>query len=99
MPVLPGSCEECIMAQQGKDPTPFEADRHEKARELGEEALGKLAEGQEAEADQLIEKAKKLDKTALKEIVADLEEDVGSNPDAAKKATGAPDPMRSSRLR
>jgi hypothetical protein len=33
----------------------------------------KLAEGQEAEADQLIEKAKKLDKSALKEPIQDLE--------------------------
>ncbi len=46
----------------------------------------KLAEGQEAEADQLIEKAKKLDESALKEIVEDLDEDAGSKPDVAKKS-------------
>jgi len=77
-----------MMAQRGKDPTPSDGDRHEKARDLGEEALGKLEEGQEAEADQLIKKAKKLDEAALKEIVEDLEEDAGSDPDAAKKSPG-----------
>jgi F0F1-type ATP synthase membrane subunit b/b' len=76
------------MAQQGKDAERSGDDRHEKARDLGEAALGKLAEGQEAKADQLIEKAKRLDKSALKEIVEDLNEDAGSNPDAAKSTPG-----------
>ena len=76
------------MAKQGKDPAQSTDDRHEKARDLGEAALGKLAEGREAEADQLIEEAKKLDESALNEIVADLEEDAGSNPDAAKNSQG-----------
>jgi hypothetical protein len=76
------------MARRGKDPARPDEDRHATARDLGEAALGKLAEGREAEADQLIEEAKKLDGSALKEIVEDLEEDAGSNPDAAKKSTG-----------
>ncbi|GGC66750.1 hypothetical protein GCM10011504_50920 [Siccirubricoccus deserti] len=76
------------MAQQGKESAPPDDNRHERARDLGEAALGKLAEGREAEADQLIEKAKRLDKSALKEIVEDLDEDAGSNPDAAKRAPG-----------
>jgi hypothetical protein len=88
VPVLAGSCEEHIVAQEGKNPTQSNEDRHEKARDLGEEALGKLAEGQEAEADQLIEEAKKLDESALKELVQDLEEDAGSDPDAAKTSEG-----------
>jgi hypothetical protein len=88
MPVLAGSCAEDIMAQQGKEPARSDDDRHEKARNLGEAALGKLAEGQVAEADQLIEKAKKLDESALKEIVEDLDEDAGSDPNAAKKSPG-----------
>jgi Tfp pilus assembly protein PilF len=88
MPVLAGSCAEDIMAQQGKEPARSDDDRHEKARDLGEAALGKLAEGQVAEADQLIEKAKKLDESALKEIVEDLDEDAGSDPNAAKKSPG-----------
>ena len=76
------------MAKQGKDPARPDDDRHEKARDLGEAALGKLAEGREAEADRLIERAKKLDASALEEIVEDLEEDAGSDPDAAKKSPG-----------
>jgi hypothetical protein len=88
VPVQAGSCEERIVAQEGKNPTRPDDDRHEKARNLGEEALGKLAEGQEAEADQLIEEAKKLDESALKELVQDLEEDAGSDPDAAKTSEG-----------
>jgi hypothetical protein len=86
MSVLAKSCSERIMAKQGNDPARSDGDRHEKARDLGEAALGKLAEGHEAEADQLIEKAKKLDESALKEIVEDLDEDAGSNPDAAKES-------------
>ncbi len=73
------------MAKQGRDAARPGDDRHEKARDLGEAALGKLAEGREAEADRLIERAKKLDETALEEIVEDLEEDAGSDPGAAKK--------------
>ncbi|MBL6082700.1 hypothetical protein JMJ56_32600 [Belnapia sp. T18] len=76
------------MAKQSKDPAQSTDNRHEKAWDLGEAALGKLAEGREAEADQLIEEAKKLDESALKEIVVDLEEDAGSNPDAAKNSQG-----------
>ncbi len=60
------------------------ADAHEKARELGERALDELAHGREREADQHIEQAKKLDEGALREIVEDLDEDRGSNPDAVK---------------
>ena len=88
MPALAGSCSERMMARQGKDPARSDEDRHETARDLGEAALGKLAEGREAEADQLIEKAKKLDESALKELVQDLEEDAGSDPDAAKTSEG-----------
>ncbi len=60
------------------------ADAHEKARELGERALDELAQGREREADKHIEQAKKLDEGALREIVEELDEDKGSNPDAVK---------------
>lgn len=60
-------------------------DRHEKARDLAEDALGELAKGREDKADRLIDEAKKLDKSALEEIVQDLEEDAGSDPKAAEK--------------
>ena len=51
--------------------------KHDKARDLTEQALEKLVDGQDAEADALIEKAKKLDQTAVEEVVEDLNEDAG----------------------
>ncbi len=79
------------MARQGTDegqkaaPDGGADDRHEKARELAEDALGALAKGQDDKADRLIEQAKKLDESALEEVVQDLDEDAGSDPDAAEK--------------
>lgn len=61
-------------------------DAHEKARDLAEQALDDLAHGREKEADKHIAEAKKLDEGALHELVQDLEEDAGSNPDATKDA-------------
>lgn len=60
-------------------------DRYEKARDLAEDALGELAKGREDKADRLIEEAKKLDESALEEVVQDLDEDAGSDPKAAEK--------------
>ncbi len=60
-------------------------DKHEQARDLAEEALAALDEGDEARADRLIAEAKKLDKSALVEVVEEMDEDAGSNPDAAKR--------------
>jgi F0F1-type ATP synthase membrane subunit b/b' len=74
-----------VMAQQDTDQGQPDSNRHEKARDLAEDALGELAKGREREADKLIEEAKKLDESALKEVVEDLDEDAGSDPDAAKK--------------
>ncbi|MDO9711940.1 hypothetical protein [Paracraurococcus lichenis] len=59
-------------------------DAHEKARDLAEQALDDLAHGKEREADRHVAEAKKLDEGALREVVQDLEEDAGSNPDAVK---------------
>ena len=56
------------------------SDKHEQARDLGEQALDAMNEGDEAKADALIEKAKKLDKTALEELVEDLDEGAGDTP-------------------
>lgn len=50
-------------------------DKHEKARDLTEQALDALVEGDEAKADGLIDKAKKLDPSAVVEVVEDLDED------------------------
>src|SRR3954470_13884246 len=43
LPVLATSRLERIMTKQGKDPERSNDDRHEKARNLGEAALGKLS--------------------------------------------------------
>ena len=68
------------MAKQGTD-----EGRHDKARDLTEDALGELAKGREDKADRLIDEAKALDKSAVEEVVADLDEDAGSDPKAAEK--------------
>ncbi len=60
-------------------------DKHEQARDLAEEALAALDEGDEARADRLIAEAKNLDKSAVVEVIQDLDEDAGSDPDAAKR--------------
>ena len=70
-------------ADEGRRPEG--ADRHEKARELAEDALGELAKGREDKADGLIAEARELDESALEEVVRDLEEDAGSDPKAAEK--------------
>ncbi len=49
-------------------------DKHEKALDLTEAALEALEKGDETKADKLIDQAKKLDVSALKEVVADLAE-------------------------
>ena len=48
-------------------------DKHEKALDLTEAALEALDSGDEGKADQLIDQAKKLDKSAVEEVVQDLE--------------------------
>ena len=56
------------------------SDKHEQARDLGEQALDAMDKGDEAKADAPIDKAKKLDKTALEELVKDLDEGAGNTP-------------------
>ena len=53
-------------------------DKHEKALDLTEQALEKLTEGDEKAADKLIAEAKKLDPTALAEIVEAMDEDAAT---------------------
>lgn len=50
------------------------SDKHEQARDLAEEALEALDKGNEGRADQLIEKAKKIDPSALVEVVEELDQ-------------------------
>ena len=49
-------------------------DKHEKALDIAEQALDALVQGDEAKADQLIDKAKTLDPSAPAELVEDLKE-------------------------
>ncbi len=61
-------------------PTPSSENKHEQARHLGEDALEALDKGDEKKADSLIDEAKKLDKTALTELVDELNEGAGKMP-------------------
>ncbi len=49
------------------------SDTHDKALDLAEQALEALDQGDEKTADQKLEQAKKLDPSALEEIVADMD--------------------------
>ena len=53
-------------------------EKHEKALDLTEQALEKLTKGDDKAADQLLEQAKKLDETAVAEVVEDLDEDAAN---------------------
>ena len=53
-------------------------DRHEKALDLTEAALEALTKGDGKKADKLIDEAKKLDLSAVQEVVKDLEEAEGA---------------------
>lgn len=52
---------------------------HDQARGLVEDALGKLAEDKPDQAEALIRKAQAIDPSAAEEVVADLDEDAGSD--------------------
>jgi hypothetical protein len=51
--------------------------KHDKALDLTEKALDALEEGDKGTADELLEKAKKLDPSAIEEVVEDLGDAVG----------------------
>jgi uncharacterized protein HemY len=53
----------------------MEVAKHDKAVDLTEEALDKLADGDDKAADKLIQQAKKLDPNAPEEVLQDLDED------------------------
>ncbi len=54
------------------------SDKHEQARDLAEKALEALDKGDEGRADQLIDKAKKIDPSALVEVVEELDQSAGA---------------------
>ena len=53
-------------------------DKRERALDLTEEALAKLAQGDKEAAEKLIAQAKQLDETAPEEVVRDLDEDAAT---------------------
>ena len=54
-------------------------DKHDKALELTEQALDAMDQGDEKKADQLVDQAKKLDPSAVAEVVQDLDEAASSS--------------------
>ena len=60
--------------------------KHEEARRLAEDALGAYAEGDKAHGDELAEKAGKLDRAAVVEVIEEIDEDAGSDPAAARRS-------------
>lgn len=54
-------------------------DKHDKALDLTEQALDAMESGDEKKADKLIDQAKKIDKSAVEEVVHDLEDAEKSN--------------------
>jgi hypothetical protein len=60
-------------------------DKHENARQITEDALGAYAKGDEKKGDDLVDKAKRTDSSAVKEVLDDLEEDAGSDHSVPKK--------------
>lgn len=49
-------------------------DKHEKALDLTEQALEKLEEGDKVSADEMLDQAKRLDPSAVEEVVQDLDD-------------------------
>ena len=54
------------------------SDKHEKALDLTEAALDALDQGDGSKADTLLDQAKKLDPSAVKEVIEDLDEAASS---------------------
>ena len=64
-------------------------DRHEEARALAEQALGKFAEGDSRQGNALADKAVGIDRSAVEEVVAEIDEDAGSDHAAGAGAAEA----------
>jgi len=64
------------------DKTQSDSDKHEKARQLAEDALGAYAKGDQRKGDRLADEAQQIDRSAVEEVLEDLDEDAGSNHDA-----------------
>ncbi len=70
----PARLERFGIGQQGTATMSGTDKKHEQALDLTEQALEALDEGDERQADRLIDKAKKLDPSAPEEVVKDLGE-------------------------
>ena len=57
------------------------SDDHEKARSLAEAALEAFAKGEDKRGDDLAAQAAELDRSAVEEVVQDLDDDAASNHD------------------
>jgi hypothetical protein len=51
------------------------ADKHEQAHDMAEQGLDKIVEGDRRTGEKLIDKAKKLDRTAVDELAQEVEQD------------------------
>jgi uncharacterized protein HemY len=51
------------------------ADKHERAHDMAEKGLDKIVEGDRGTGEKLIDKAKKLDRTAVDELAQEVEQD------------------------
>jgi hypothetical protein len=60
-------------------------DKHEAARQITEDALGAYSKGNQKKGDDLVEKAKQTDNSAVKEVLDDLEEDKQSDHSVPKE--------------
>jgi hypothetical protein len=61
--------------QSGKTPD----NPHDAARQRAEDALGAYAKGETKKGDELAEEAKRIDSSAVREVIEDLDEDAGSD--------------------
>jgi hypothetical protein len=57
-------------------------DQHDEAREKAEDALGAYARGDHRAGDKLADEAQALDRDAVIEVIQDIDEDAGSDPNA-----------------
>lgn len=64
------------MAEQTKQ------DNHDKARERAEDALDAYAKGDQKAGDRLADEAQRINRDAVIEVIEDLDEDAGSDPNA-----------------
>ena len=65
---------------------PDQEGKRDEARRLAEDALGAYADGDQTRGDELAEKAGKLDRSAVVEVIEEIDEDAGSDPDAAGRS-------------